>query len=67
MRRTPQIAWGPTDGERISYLRDHYNDMTLHDLTVAFNRHFRLNVTEAAVGFQLNAHRVLKKQPTPEA
>jgi hypothetical protein len=60
MRRTPQIRWGPTDGERISYLRDNYPSMTLREVTAGFNSRFGERVSEAAVGFQLNAHRILK-------
>jgi len=38
--------------------------MTLRELTAAFNTHFKTHVTEAAVGYQLHAHRVLKGEPT---
>lgn len=64
MRRTPQIRWGSTDGERISFLRTHYPTMTLRALTAAFNRKFALAVTEAAVGYQLHAHQILRTAKT---
>lgn len=60
MRRTPQIKWGPTDGERVGFLRENYAAMTLRELTSAFNKRFACGVTEAAVGYQLHAHRILK-------
>jgi hypothetical protein len=57
-----QIRWGKRDGPRISYLVEHYPHMTLRELTSAFNLAFGLSVSEAAVGYQLHVHRVLKKE-----
>jgi hypothetical protein len=56
-----QIRWGKRDGPRISYLAEHYPHMTLRELTFAFNSAFDLSVSEAAVGYQLHVHRILKK------
>jgi hypothetical protein len=59
MTRTkrPQIRWNE---ERIAFLKDNYPALTVRELTQRFNQHFRVDVTEAAIGYQLHVHRVLK-------
>jgi uncharacterized protein (DUF2249 family) len=59
--KQPQIRWGRPEGERIQFLVNNYPHMSAKDLTKAFNAKFGVEVSEAAVGFQLHRFRILKK------